>query len=80
MIPARQSIDERLVALAERELPGLDFAAPLMDQLNSLQLLGFALLVQKEFSVPVANVDITEENFSSLPALASLIARKKGIA
>ncbi|MGZ3656758.1 MAG: hypothetical protein ACXVCI_12120 [Bdellovibrionota bacterium] len=70
---------ETLSALKEflaQEAPGLNTAEPLIEQVNSLQLVSLVMLLQKKFSISIENIEINENNFGSLDNLALLVEKK----
>lgn len=53
------------------------FALGFVNSLLAMQLVAF---VEKEFAVSVEDADLDLDNFRSIDAIASLIARKRGAA
>lgn len=81
----QQEIQERIVNIIIDLLPGVDpsqidsdtdiFALG-MDSLNTMSLLE---MLQSEFSVVLAEEDITMENFRTVGCLSLFVARKQGV-
>jgi methoxymalonate biosynthesis acyl carrier protein len=58
--------------------PGEDiFALGFVNSLLAMQLVAF---VEKEFGISVGDTDLDLDNFRSIDAIASLVARKQGAA
>lgn len=78
-MPQDQEIIAALLALLEKECASVDRAVPLTDQFNSLQILHFALSVQKMFSIRIADIEINEKNFASVESVARFVAGKLAV-
>jgi len=65
-------IQENLLEPGEPLAPDSDLFAAGLDSMGIMQLL---ILIEERFGIPIAEVEVTRENFATADALASLIRR-----
>jgi acyl carrier protein len=51
--------------------------APLLDEIDSLDVQALVLFLESEFEIGVDETDVTVENFSSLARVADLVRKKR---
>jgi acyl carrier protein len=72
----RALLSEALAATSEAPLESHDLNGDLLTRLDSLVLVAFIALIERELGVTIDDSDITPEAFESLSAVATLLEAK----
>lgn len=75
-------MEEKVLEVLAQEYPQIDFSASqaLVDDgiLDSLTITGMIAALSMEFGIVIPYVEIIEENFNSVKALAQMVERLRG--
>lgn len=69
-------LEQRVLKFLSEEVPGFQPQHPLLQQLDSLQIIGLIPRLEKAFDVKIASVEITGDAFQSVAQLTRLISAK----
>jgi len=65
---------------SRRRTERLSDDAPLLDEIDSLDVQALVLFLESEFEISVDEMDVTVENFSSVARVAELVRTKREMA
>jgi len=72
----QQEITDQLVLFLRKEISGFAENRPLIQQIDSLQILSLVATLEETFHVQISSMELTGESFHSVESLARLLANK----
>ncbi len=74
---SHQEVQLKLVEILRGQSINPDLPLSLLEQIDSLQILGLMTALEDEFKVQIGAFDVNEQNFENIDLLAAYIQKKQ---